>query len=222
MILDFSTNVLLLIAVDSHESIPINASRKCCSTEWGSSQKSFNLSGHPQLVPSSQFDYCTGSETTSTSINGAYSLKMRVSSSTSGSCSGTSRASHCGTLLTSNGSSKNFGLDKRPNFNENAKLELLEDSLDPFAFDEDEFEPSKWDLLSGKQRKSKTRKSAVRRREFEDGYPSQLFMSQEESSNGENSRSHELSPPTAVDEAGSSLLADCLLTTVKVFPRFNN
>ncbi|KAB1199191.1 Protein wings apart-like [Morella rubra] len=208
--------------VDSHESIPINASRKCCSTEWGSSQKSFNLSGHPQLVPSSQFDYCTGSETTSTSINGAYSLKMRVSSSTSGSCSGTSRASHCGTLLTSNGSSKNFGLDKRPNFNENAKLELLEDSLDPFAFDEDEFEPSKWDLLSGKQRKSKTRKSAVRRREFEDGYPSQLFMSQEESRNGENSRSHELSPPTAVDEAGSSLLADCLLTTVKVLMNLTN
>jgi hypothetical protein len=149
------------------------------------------------------------------------SLKIRVSSSTSGSRGGVSRGSNSGTFVTDNGSSKQFGPGKRPSFLEDAKLELLENSQDPFAFDEDELEPSKWDLLSGKQKPSRSRKIGVTYRELEDGYQSQLLMSQQESSNDGNNHGHELSRPNAVDEEGSRLLADCLLTAVKVFHYFN-
>lgn len=204
--------------MDSIESFSINSSRKFCSTERTSSQKSFNVSGSRKLLPSTrEQNYCiSSSETTGTSVTDTYSLKMRVNSSMGGLCSGTSRGSNSGILTTDNGSSKHFGLGKRPNFTEDAKLEL-EDSEDPFAFDEDEFEPSKWDVLSGKQKTTRTRKSGVSCREPEDGCQAQILTSQQESSNGDNNHSHELSCLSAVDEVGSSLLADCLLTAVKVF-----
>lgn len=202
--------------MDSNETLSINSSRKWCSTGRTSSQKSFNISGNSPLLPTTQFDYSiSGSETTSTSMNDTCSLKMRVTSSMSGSCNGTSKRSSSGIFVTDNGSSKNFGCGKRPNDTEDAKLELLE-NRDPFAFDEDDFEPSKWDLLSGKEKTSQTRKSRVPYRELEDGCQSQRLMSQQESSNGENNFSQELSCPVAADEEGSSLLADCLLTAVKV------
>ncbi|XP_059435677.1 wings apart-like protein 1 [Corylus avellana] len=150
------------------------------------------------------------------------SLKIRVSSSTSGSRGGTSRGSNSGTFVTDNGSSKQFGPGKRPSFLEDAKIELLENSQDPFAFDEDEFEPSKWDLLSGKQKPSRSRKIGVTYRELEDGCQSQFLMSQQESSNDGKNHGHELSRPNAVDEEGSRLLADCLLTAVKVLMNLTN
>ncbi|KAG6691064.1 hypothetical protein I3843_10G047000 [Carya illinoinensis] len=209
--------------VDSIESFSINSSRKFCSTERTSSQKSFNVSGSRKLLPSTrEQNYCiSSSETTGTSVTDTYSLKMRVNSSMGGLCSGTSRGSNSGILTTDNGSSKHFGLGKRPNFTEDAKLEL-EDSEDPFAFDEDEFEPSKWDVLSGKQKTTRTRKSGVSCREPEDGCQAQILTSQQELSNGDNNHSHELSCLSAVDEVGSSLLADCLLTAVKVLMNLTN
>jgi hypothetical protein len=216
--LDFKLNVFLIFAVDSNETISFNSSRKFCSTGRTSSQKSFNISRNSQLLPTTRFDYTiSSSETTSTSLNDTCSLKMRVTSSTSGLCSGTSRFPNSGKFVTDNGSRKQFGRGKRPNYTEDVKLELLENGLDPFAFDEDDFEPSKWDLLSGKQKPSETRKSRVQYRELEDGCQSQLLMSQQESSNGENNHSHEISCPGAFDEEGFSLLADCLLNAVKVF-----
>lgn len=201
----------------SNKTFPVNSSRKCCSTERISSQKSFNISDNSQWLPITRFDYSvSSSETTSTSMSDTCSLKIRVSSSTSGSLGGMSRGSNSGTFVTDNGSRKQFGPGKRPSFLEDAKLELLENSQDPFAFDEDEFEPSKWDLLSGKQKTSQSRKIGVTYRE-EDGCQSQLLMSQQESSNDGNNHGHELSCLNAVDEEGSRLLADCLLTAVKVF-----
>lgn len=209
--------------VDSNETISFNSSRKFCSTGRTSSQKSFNISRNSQLLPTTRFDYTiSSSETTSTSLNDTCSLKMRVTSSTSGLCSGTSRFPNSGKFVTDNGSRKQFGRGKRPNYTEDVKLELLENGLDPFAFDEDDFEPSKWDLLSGKQKPSETRKSRVQYRELEDGCQSQLLMSQQESSNGENNHSHEISCPGAFDEEGFSLLADCLLNAVKVLMNLTN
>lgn len=204
--------------MDSIESFSINSSRKFCSTERTSSHKSFNVTGNRKLLPSTrEHNYCiSSSETTGTLGTDAYSFKMRVNSSTGGLCSGTSRGSNSGILATDSGSSKQFGLGKRSNFTEDAKLEL-EDGEDPFAFDEDEFEPSKWDLLSGKQKTSRTRKSGGSYRELEDGRQARILISQQELSNGDNNHPHELSCPSAVDEVGSSLLADCLLTAVKVF-----
>ncbi|KAG6694604.1 hypothetical protein I3843_09G057200 [Carya illinoinensis] len=209
--------------VDCTASLPIISARKFSSTKGTSSQKSFNLSGNGHLLPNTWFDYSiSSSETTSTSRTHSSSLKMRANSSTSGLFSGTSRGSNSGTLITDNGSSSHFGLGKRPNFTEDAKFELLEESQDPFAFDEDEFEPSKWDLLYRKPKTTRTQKSMVSYRKLEDGCQSQLLMRQQGLSDCENNNSPELSCPSAVDDEDSSLLADCLLAAVKVLMNLTN
>ncbi|KAL9383916.1 hypothetical protein Peur_024239 [Populus x canadensis] len=102
--------------------------------------------------------------------------------------------------------------------------DLLDDSQDPYAFEEDDFQPSKWDLLSGKRKISRTRNGRVTPREAENGFQYKL-MSQEESSNGENglhkssNREHHHSQKSSYCnvryEEHSSLLADCLLTAIK-------
>lgn len=203
--------------MDCTASLPIISARKFSSTERTSSQKSFNVSGNCHLLSNTWFDFSISSSETSTSMTHTSSLKMRANSSTSGLFSGTSRCSNSGTLITDNGSSSHFGLGKRPKFTEDAKFEHLGKSQDPFAFDEDEFEPSKWDLLYRKPKTTRTQKSMVSYRELEDGCQSQLLVSQQESSNFANDNSHELLCPSAVDDEESSLLADCLLTAVKVF-----
>ncbi|KAI8009174.1 hypothetical protein LOK49_LG07G01033 [Camellia lanceoleosa] len=141
---------------------------------------------------------------------------MRVNSSTFGSCSGTSRSSHSGSPINSNGSTMEFGLGKRCKVAEDPSFELLEDSQDPFAFQDDEFEPSKWDLLSRRKKASKSRSNRTMLRKHEDRCQPQLMLSQEESSNLENHHS-DVSCSSTLDEEKSNLLADCLLIAVKVF-----
>lgn len=151
------------------------------------------------------------------------------------------RSSMSGTPLTANGSRSNFGHLERSNSRKDEKCGLLEDSEDPYAFDEDAFEPSKWDLLSGKQKTSRTKRSGVKYRDAEDGCQYEMIMSQQESNNGENCQrqlnnrenhqvsssgeyhfSHESSCAHADDSENSTLFADCLLTAVKVLMNLTN
>ncbi|KAH9748594.1 Wings apart-like protein 1 [Citrus sinensis] len=163
----------------------------------------------------------------------------KYASSFSSSYSESLRSSMSGTPLTANGSRSNFCHLERSNSRKDEKCGLLEDSEDPYAFDEDAFEPSKWDLLSGKQKKSRTKRSGVKYRDVEDGCQYEMIMSQQESNNGENCQrqlnnrenhqvsssgeyhfSHESSCAHADDSENSTLFADCLLTAVKVFSRY--
>ncbi|KAJ9168877.1 hypothetical protein P3X46_020359 [Hevea brasiliensis] len=217
--------------VNGNEIIYISSSTNCSGAERTSSENSFNAS----QKSISQFSFsASSSETTSTFMNDACQLRMGVHSSTSGSCSGTLRRSNSGTPVTSNGLRTKFGLPERTNCtkNTNTKCELLEDSQDPFAFDEDELQPSKWDLLSGKQKKPHSRNHSVISKDLEDGCQYQL-MSQEESSNGANHQqksrqveqhhpSQENSYTNAAEKEHSSFLADCLLTAVKVLMNLTN
>ncbi|KAH9796881.1 Wings apart-like protein 1 [Citrus sinensis] len=158
----------------------------------------------------------------------------KYASSFSSSYSESLRSSMSGTPLTANGSRSNFCHLERSNSRKDEKCGLLEDSEDPYAFDEDAFEPSKWDLLSGKQKKSRTKRSGVKYRDVEDGCQYEMIMSQQESNNGENCQrqlnnrenhqvsssgeyhfSHESSCAHADDSENSTLFADCLLTAVK-------
>lgn len=160
-------------------------------------------------------------------------------SSFSSSYSDTLRSSMSGTPLTGNGSRSNFCLLQRSNSRKDEKYGLLEDSEDPYAFDEDAFEPSKWDLLSGKQKNSRTKRSEVKYRDVEDGCQYEMITSQQESNNRENCQrqlnngenhqlstnaeyhfSHDSSCAHADDTESSNLFADCLLTAVKVFSRY--
>ena len=221
--------LLFEIAVESNGNLFVNYSRKSCSMERTSPEKCFNISQRSRWLSTARSG-CTASssETATTSMADACLLKMRVNSSTSGSCNEISRSSNIGTPVNSNGSQRSFGFGKSFNISDDAKFELLEDSQDPFAFDEDDFKPSKWDMLSGKQKVPQTKKCRVTYRGLEDGCLSQLMTSQQESSNRESNELHEISCPAeiscsdAINNENSNLLADCLLNAVKVFPWYKS
>ena len=209
--------LLFELAVDSNGVISISSSSNNCNEARTSSEKSLNVSQNSiarlRLSASS-------SETATPFIGNTCQLKMRIHPSMSSSCSETLRS------FESNGSRTIFGLVEKPNSRKDAWSELLDDSQDPYTFDEDDFQPSKWDLLSGKQKISRTHNGRVNSREVENGYQYKL-PSQEESSNGENClqkssngeqyHSQKSSQCSVPDEEHSSLLADCLLTAIKVF-----
>lgn len=91
-------------------------------------------------------------------------------------------------------------------------------SEDPFAFDEEEEEPSKWDLMSGKNNVSQSQKSSsvVELDEDEQSKWDLMVLSQQESSNVEHHDSTQVSCSRVDDDAKFNLLADCLLASVKV------
>lgn len=194
-----------------------------------------NISQNSRLLTHSQLESSLSlSETPSTSTIDTYSLKMRVSSSTSGSCSGASKSSNCKTSMIHN------SLKKNVRFTERTPVVILDDSQDPFAFDEYDIAPSKWDILSGKQKKSRSKKY-VANREFEDGCQSQTNAGQQELNDWDvncsgsqqelndgnvnfsgsqqelNDGDINCSGSNVGDAECSCLLTDCLLTAVKVF-----
>ncbi|KAG6778717.1 hypothetical protein POTOM_015061 [Populus tomentosa] len=208
--------------VDSNGVISISSSSNNCNEARTSSEKSLNVSQNSiarlRLSASS-------SETATPFIGNTCQLKMRIHPSMSSSCSETLRS------YESNGSRTIFGLVEKPNSRKDARSELLDDSQDPYTFDEDDFQPSKWDLLSGKQKISRTRNGRVNSREVENGYqyklPSQEELSNGEnwlqkSSNGEQYHSQKSSQCSVPDEEHSSLLSDCLLTAIKVLMNLTN
>ncbi|KAK4493160.1 hypothetical protein RD792_017985 [Penstemon davidsonii] len=191
-------------------------SRGCCSMECDASQKSSDVS---------QCNECLISQTGSPSLEPTQVfadpllLKMRVESSAAGSCSGASRNSDYVIHISSDNSELDFSKERQPI---STNIEVTEYSQDPFAFDEDDFEPSKWELLSGIVKKSPSQDNRATLNEYKyDNHPV-LGLSQQESSNLENHHSQEASCSSNVDEEKSNLLADSLLTAVKVLMNLTN
>ncbi|XP_014508622.1 uncharacterized protein LOC106768155 [Vigna radiata var. radiata] len=196
-----------------NETLSHGSDREYHGAERGSCVKSSNASQISRILTCNRLESSLSiSETPSTSTTDTYSLKMRVSSSTSGSCSGASKSSYCKTSMIQNNSRKNV------RFMESTPVVILDDSQDPFAFDEDDIAPSKWDLLSGKQKKSHSKKHVIASRGFEIECQSHTAVSQQELSNGDVN-----CPNSDVgDEKDSSILTDCLLTAVKVLMNLTN
>lgn len=185
-----------------------NSSRNYRGLERALFDKKSNVSHDSQLLTCSQLENSPSIyEISSTSMSDPYSLEMRVNSSTCGSCSGSSRSSDRKTSMAYNCSRKDVSST------DGIPVIVLDDSQDPFAFDEDEFQPSKWDLMSGKHKQSHTKKHELSKREFEDVRQSQTTVDHPESHNSDISGS----TSDVGDEVVSSLLADCLHTAVKVF-----
>ncbi|ESW31298.1 hypothetical protein PHAVU_002G226800 [Phaseolus vulgaris] len=196
-----------------NETLSTSSTREYPGAERGSYVKSSNASQISRILTCNQLESSLSiSETPSTSTTDTYSLKMRVSSSTSGSCSGASKSSYCKTSMIQN------DLRKNVRFMESTPVVILDDSQDPFAFDEDDIAPSKWDLLSGKQKKPHSKKHVVASREFEIECQSNTSVSQQELSNGDIN----CSSSDDGDEKDSSLLTDCLLAAVKVLMNLTN
>ncbi|KAL3851289.1 hypothetical protein ACJIZ3_013171 [Penstemon smallii] len=183
----------------------------CCSMECTASQKSIDASQCSQ----------TGSYKSSLESSQVYAdpllLKMRVESSTAGSCSGTSGNPNSVIHISSDDSGLEF-VGKRQLGSSN--IGSMEYSQDPFAFDEVDFEPPKWDLRSGRVHKSPPQESRATVSESRDGNHSVTGLSQ--SINVENRHPQEPSCSSNLDDEKSSLLADCLLTSVKVLMNLAN
>lgn len=182
----------------------------CCNMT--ASEKSLSMSPCNQCLISGLPGSQSSLESTQVSADPLL-LKMRLESSTTVSCSGTSGNSNNVIHISSSGSELDVDFGKK----QLARTNLgLEDSQDPFAFDEDDFEPSQWDLLSGRVEKSLAQDSWGTVNENKDFHHSVLVFSQQESSNTENRHSQGASCSSAGVEEKSNLLADCLLTAVKV------
>ncbi|XP_072956838.1 wings apart-like protein 2 isoform X1 [Typha angustifolia] len=125
--------------------------------------------------------------------------------------------------MKANGSEKRSGsLAKRPRLSEEAKGDCKIDCFDPFAFDEGDQEPSKWEMLAMKKETSQKHQRTETKKEFLDlqevttvDHVSSLLT------NGENHQSCESSLPS-VHEEDTNLLEDCLLTSVKVLMNLTN
>ncbi|XP_059292098.1 wings apart-like protein 2 [Lycium ferocissimum] len=201
----------------------IDSSTTCYTSEGSCSQKNLSETQTDQIGSSrSNLDYA------STSTSDSWQLKLRIESSKSGSCSGASEDFGFG--VNKNSSRVNFLIGDSQRSNGEKSLELMEESQDPFAFDDD-FEPSRWDLLSTKQKPSQTQIRQTSLLERDDGCQSLIVRSQQESSSQENkqessskenNQSGQASCCSDADAEMSTLLADCLLTAVKVLMNLTN
>ncbi|XP_039070343.1 wings apart-like protein 1 isoform X3 [Hibiscus syriacus] len=126
-------------------------------------------------------------------------------------------------------------LCERSDRSKNDKQQLLEDSQDPFAFDEDDFVPSKWDVLSGGKKISRTKryeKLELRNRKIQDEHHYQFTMNQQEPrneeicqiefSNEEYLHCRAASGSQSTEEEYSNLISDCLLAAIKVLMNLTN
>lgn len=204
----------------------IDSSTTCYTSEGSCSQKNLGETQTDQIGSS-----ISSLEFASTSTSDSWQLKLRIESSKSGSCSGTSEDFSFG--VNKNSSKVNFLIGDNQRINGDKRLELMEESQDPFAFDDD-FGPSRWDLMSTKQKVPETQIRQTSLFERDDEYQSLIVRSQQESScqenkpessskenkpessSKENNQSGQTSCSAVADDEMSTLLADCLLTAVKV------
>ncbi|XVF87517.1 hypothetical protein PTKIN_Ptkin18bG0126300 [Pterospermum kingtungense] len=218
--------------VDRHDVISISSSEKSSTMECSFEKRLNTSQSDPGPSNQSLGHSVASSQNATMSKNDSCLLKMRIRSSLSSSCSGKLGSLYDENPVTNNGlETLSEGLDDT----KDGKGELLGYSQDPFAFDEDDFVPSKWDLLSGRKRTSQSKKHGkhgLRNREIQDEHQYQFTVSQQESSNGEifqtefiNKESHHLNATSgsqSAEEEYSSLLSDCLLAAVKVLMNLTN
>lgn len=193
-------------------------SKTWCNTKSTVSNKSSIISQNMRNATARLDNSLTASGTTSTSLANTSFFKMRQICSTSGSSSVTSRSTDNGATILNN---QAVGKINPPDPFA-CELSLSEDQ-DPFAFDEGDFEPSKWEVLSQKEKTSPARKGVVKFRDLENGCKPKMKMREKELISGESHHFNETSCLTSFnEEEGFNLVADCLLTSIKVLMNLTN
>lgn len=214
--------------VENNEVIFISSSENYSSMDWNFSERSSSPSENEPGPSTCRLSrVVSSSQTNTTSMNGSGLLKRRDNSLFSSSAGGVLRGLKG--PVTSNGSRALGDIFKG---DKEDKHQNLEDSEDPFAFDEEEFEPSNWEILHGKKGVGQSKKRVSRNRESGDECYHQLVNNQQESdepivyqpdlNNEDNPQSQEISGPQSSEEENSTLLSDCLLTAVKVLMNLAN
>uniref|UniRef100_A0A7N0UZH3 Wings apart-like protein C-terminal domain-containing protein n=1 Tax=Kalanchoe fedtschenkoi TaxID=63787 RepID=A0A7N0UZH3_KALFE len=189
-----------------------HSSRLSCRGETSLPEKFVTMSQNSHRTSDTQTYPISSSNASSLSETDTYSLKLRISSSTSGSCSGRTKSSD------PMADDDDLGFGKKPAVAVGGRSKV-EDSDDPFAFDEDDFEPTRWDVLS--QNKAKKAQKGKTSRKLKNEIRSELIMSQQVSSNDVYSRPQS-SFSAKFDKEHFSFIADCLLSAVKVLMNLSN
>ena len=205
--------VSLTFAANRKITLSSSNSKTWCNAKSTTSDTSSIISQNMRSATTRLDNSLTSSGTTRTSLMNTSFFKMSQRSSTSGSSSVTSRSADTGATPLNN---QPEGKINHFDFTEGCELALSEDQ-DPFAFDEGDLKPSKWELLSKKERKSRAKKAVVKFRDLENGRNSQVMTREKESIGGESHHFNESSCLTPFSEERFSLVADCLLTSIKVF-----
>ncbi|ESQ35747.1 hypothetical protein EUTSA_v10006765mg [Eutrema salsugineum] len=186
------------------------------------SQSIIDLDLSPTSMSGSQTSV-SGNETTTspTRVGSAISGSFagRLASLGSGIARSTSRTSQVG----------------EPSCKRNRNVASLDENQDPFAFDMEDSKPSKWAIVSVKQKKSRAQKKKGCYKQSKDERLYQPFSSQEKSSkhrlNSQEEESNGVgcsislqvsSSTNDIDEECLCLLSDCLLTAVKVLMNLTN
>ncbi|KAG0472676.1 hypothetical protein HPP92_014533 [Vanilla planifolia] len=112
---------------------------------------------------------------------------------------------------------------RRTEMSKNSKGESEIDPSDPFAFDEDHLGPSKWEQLSSKKGETKSCRQVLPDKKHVNGSEIPIVIIDEESSQPSSGGKLQFCDKScaSVDEI-SSLLDDCLLTSVKVLMNLTN
>ncbi|XP_038904655.1 wings apart-like protein 1 [Benincasa hispida] len=198
--------------------LPSSSSKTWCNSKTTLSDKSSIISQNMRNATARLDNSLTASGTTSSSLANTSFFKMRQRCSTSGSSSVTSRSTDNGTTTLNNQAVGKINLPDPFA----CELNLSEDQ-DPFAFDEGDFEPSKWEVLSQKEKKPRAKKGVVKFRDLENGCNYKVITSEKESISGESHHFNETSCLTSFnEEEGFNLVADCLLTSIKVLMNLTN
>ncbi|KGN64661.1 uncharacterized protein LOC101206790 isoform X2 [Cucumis sativus] len=198
--------------------LPSCNSKTGCNTKSTLSDKSSIISQNMRNATARLDNSLTTSGTTSTSLANTSFFKMRQRCSTSGSSSVTSRSTDNGTTTLNNQAVGKINLPDPFG----CELSFSEEQ-DPFAFDEGDFEPSKWEVLSQKEKKPRAKKGMVKFRDLENGCNSKVITSEKESLGEESHPINETSSLTSFnEEEGFGLVADCLLTSIKVLMNLTN
>lgn len=218
----FHVKRLLSFAVNNEV---VTISSDTCSTVGSASTRNGSVSQISQSIIDLDFSPTSmSSSQSSVSGNEPTTSTTRVGSSSSGSFAGRLASLGSG-IARSTSRTSQVG---EPSCKRNGKFTSLEESQDPFAFDLEDSKPSKWAVVSVKQKKSRAQKKKGCLKESKDTRLYQLFSSQEESSNRRLDSQEEttdrdcaiLQQPSSstndIDEECLCLLSDCLLTTVKV------
>ncbi|KAG9440999.1 hypothetical protein H6P81_016853 [Aristolochia fimbriata] len=193
----------------------------CCSIEASSSQIFSKVSHKRQRMSTSRLEISSCSETSSM-------FSPNVPAVTKGTdplacmSNGFLKGLNGANSISDGSRVDSFGLGERNHDPVENKLVNLEDSQDPFAFDENDMEPSKWDLLSLKTNSSRTKKSKRLGPTLNHASELRLRNEKQESSADRNISSFENSTTSATKAEYSSLLVDCLLTAVKVLVNLTN
>ncbi|XP_068645465.1 wings apart-like protein 1 isoform X2 [Aristolochia californica] len=192
----------------------------CHTTEASSFQMLSKVSQKRQRLSTSRLKISSGSVTSSMFPLNVPSVTKGTNSPPTCMSNGILKGLNGANSISNGSKVDSVGLGERNHGSVENKLVNLEDSQDPFAFDEDDMKPSKWDSL--RTNASGTQKSKKLGSALDHGRVWCLINNKEESFVEGNICSFENSSTSAIEAEDSNLLADCLLTAVKVLMNLTN